>query len=56
MIGLLWRLLVGRFSSCSHEWKTMESRSVFMYPNDRPFAIDKECCCQKCGAWRRFRV
>lgn len=28
MLGWIWRLLVGRFSRCEHQWETVDVRDV----------------------------
>lgn len=50
VIGWLWRILIGRFTSCEHRWETMEKGQE---------QIDGRCIgyfvclkCDKCGDWK----
>lgn len=58
MIGLLWRLLIGRFASCEHQWA--KRNSLEMYDNDTgdglPTAIQKHLQCTKCGNFKAVRL
>jgi hypothetical protein len=58
MIGFLWRLIVGRFSRCEHQWETKENLGVWSEDGDykHPIYIDKHLCCTKCGTWKRVRL
>lgn len=50
MLGFLWRLLVGRFSVCAHEWETVATGPIGML--DGKFTLTGhyyELRCKKCG-------
>lgn len=51
MIGWLWRILVGRVSSCQHEWETLENRDI---GNRKGNVIGSYYIlkCKKCGDMR----
>jgi hypothetical protein len=59
MIGWLWRVIFGRFSSCEHKWEHKETHEVFTYDvlhGKRKTGEMFTCCCAKCGAWRSYRT
>jgi hypothetical protein len=28
MIGFIWRVIIGRFASCSHRWETIDQKRI----------------------------
>ena len=48
MLGFVWRVLVGRFTSCSHKWTIKESAAVQNWKDEevgKIFVLQ----CEKCG-------
>ena len=56
MIGFLWRIIVGRFSSCQHKWNQFDTVSVFSWNSDRPIYYDYHQKCEKCGKLQKVRL
>lgn len=52
MLGYLYRILIGRFSSCEHVWET---QSVCRVVNHDGVSIGQSAYlrCTKCGEWKR---
>jgi hypothetical protein len=53
MLGFLWRMIVGRFSMCDHQWETVEVRPVVNWAGDERKVTDRFqryiLRCKKCG-------
>jgi hypothetical protein len=57
MLGWLWRVLVGNFISCQHNWDTFERVSVYGgLSNEIPTAHDFYLRCKNCGNVKRKRL
>lgn len=50
MLGLLWRLLVGRFTSCQHVWEIIESGQIKTILTGNQKGTYYILKCTKCGA------
>lgn len=48
MLGWLYRMIVGRFTSCSHQWAILQKINIFE-GGSRPVQTDYQLCCEKCG-------
>lgn len=51
MIGWLWRLLIGRFTSCDHKWETKEELQYVTKDTRAPAGKRVLLRCEKCGDW-----
>jgi len=53
MLGWLYRMIVGRFTSCSHKWVIYKTIQIFSSNQDReaniPCRHDYMLLCSKCG-------
>lgn len=47
MIGWLYRMLVGRFNRCDHDWKLLGEETVMTGPNSH--AVRYTLQCKHCG-------
>lgn len=56
MIGWLWRILVGRFTSCRHEWETVGRIALVASSKDTcPIGHCYHLRCKKCGDYKQRR-
>jgi hypothetical protein len=53
MIGLIWRLLFGRFTSCEHVWETKISGQLTENGSDIGHYVVLRC--KKCGDFKSRR-
>jgi len=53
MIGWIWRLLVGKFNSCDHEWETIESSTVQRREDNTRIGKSYVLRCKKCGEMKK---
>jgi len=55
MIGWLWRIIVGRFSSCEHQWEIF---TQFRLRDENNAIIGRLVVlrCQKCGKLKNFKI
>jgi hypothetical protein len=53
MIGLIWRLLFGRFTSCEHVWETKISGQLTENGGDIGHYVVLRC--KKCGDFKSRR-
>ncbi len=52
MFGWLYRMIVGKFHSCDHEWKIIHQRSVTIidsYDYEESEEIEYHLQCKNCG-------
>jgi len=53
MLGLIWRVLVGRFG-CEHKWALLHEVRMFRRPSDEiPEARQYILQCERCGDIKR---
>jgi hypothetical protein len=52
MIGWLWRVIVGRFSSCEHKFEVHQEIDVVSPYGGKWHAYDLRC--EHCGKMKRF--
>lgn len=58
MIGWLWRMIVGRFDHCRHEWETMDKASISTTDEatKRIIGFHVNLRCKKCGIWHSRKL
>lgn len=56
MIGWLWRLIVGRFTSCHHHWVEMERIEWLHRSRDTLMDRSHVLRCEHCGDMKNFRI
>lgn len=49
MIGWIWRMVIGRFSNCDHQWIAGELVKSYVSGDDMPVKIKRVMKCTKCG-------
>lgn len=55
MIGWLYRILIGHFHSCRHEWETKQVVKFEITRDGAPYKTGDRVfmCCKKCGDWTK---
>jgi len=54
MLGWLYRIVIGRFGACAHEWVIYREVAIFDGSRaSRPCANRYELKCKKCGDMRK---
>lgn len=53
MLGFFWRMIVGHFYSCQHEWETIDRSNESLH--DRIIARVWFLRCKKCGDMKNHR-
>lgn len=48
MLGWIWRMLVGRFSTCEHHWEVLKQLVIENNKNDS-IGVEYHMKCSKCG-------
>lgn len=57
MIAYLYKLLIGNFSFCQHEWeKEREIQIVSSEMDQIPIRRKYVCRCKKCGEYKSFKL
>lgn len=49
MIGLLYRLIIGRFTSCKHEWEIVDQFEVIHIKHKVGLGKHYDLQCKHCG-------
>ncbi len=56
MLGWIYRLLIGRFVSCNHEWEIESSHDRLDIKDNYVLGRAYFARCKKCGIPKRFNV
>ncbi len=56
MIGWLWRLIVGRFTSCHHRWVELERINWVHNVTNQLGDQTRVLRCERCGDMKNFRI
>lgn len=50
MLGWLYRVIIGQFNNCKHEYKIIQKTDIYSSYEDKfPYSVRYDMKCTKCG-------